>query len=421
MNVPGDRDIKYSYDELHNRTTLQHGFGQITYNYDEGGMNFLQSYTEDSGLTVKYTYDKQGNPVYKAYVTAYGMGLATENYTWNERDELVSITGRVTENYTQDYKHRRVIKDSDGKISKYVYLQNDQVAIKQSPDHTDVFIYEGANRIAKICLQNDNTVQTEYMVNNYQGTPIALIDDEGEIRLQQYRDPFGNLEMAVGNVSSNLEFVYTGKEYDGETELFDFWNRPYGSVDGRFMGRDRVHLEDDLKNYFGINPYVFVNNNPIRNIDPDGNTVAEVLYYIQPNNWAEVVVMKSIEEDSFRATQEYAAMRFKENPSLMTSSAHNNEFDAYRHAYLAIETTRELGKEDAITVLTAHEKAKGLPKNEVQMDMHNNMAGINAASDLKNEDISAADLAKQLINNGSLMLKPDQSLTGMSEYITDIQ
>jgi murein DD-endopeptidase MepM/ murein hydrolase activator NlpD len=32
-----------------------------------------------------------------------------------------------------------------------------------------------------------------------------------------------------------------------------------------------VHLEDDLKNYFGINPYVFVNNNPIRNRDADGN------------------------------------------------------------------------------------------------------------------------------------------------------
>ncbi|MDR1322860.1 MAG: peptidoglycan DD-metalloendopeptidase family protein [Candidatus Margulisbacteria bacterium] len=44
----------------------------------------------------------------------------------------------------------------------------------------------------------------------------------------------------------------------------------YDQQPARFMGRDRVRLEDDPENYFGVNPYVFVRNNPLRYMDPDG-------------------------------------------------------------------------------------------------------------------------------------------------------
>jgi RHS repeat-associated protein len=76
--------------------------------------------------------------------------------------------------------------------------------------------------------------------------------------------------MEIGEPSSNIEFQYTDKELDEDTGLYNFHARYRDPVDNRFYGRDRVKLEDNLKNYFGINPYLFTNNNPIKFIDPDG-------------------------------------------------------------------------------------------------------------------------------------------------------
>jgi RHS repeat-associated protein len=133
-------------------------------------------------------------------------------------------------------------------------------------------MYEGTKRVARIRVDASTplSVRTEIFINNYQGSPVVVLSSTGNIQYQKYLDPWGNMEMEIGVPSSDIEFQYTDKELDEETGLYNFWNRYYDPVN-RFMGRDRVHLEDDLENYFGINPYVFTNNNPIRNVDPDGN------------------------------------------------------------------------------------------------------------------------------------------------------
>jgi RHS repeat-associated protein len=287
MNVPGDRDIKYTYDELHNRTNMQHGFGHITYNYDEEGMNYLQSYEEDSGLAVQYAYDKQGNPTEKLYKDLRpeqsGRETAREIYTWNDRDELTQITGRVTESYTYDYRGLRHIKDSDGNVSKYVYLQNNQPGVVErsrndaAEQYTDVFIYEGTKRVARIRVDASTplSVRTEVFINNYQGSPIVVLSDTGDIQYQKYLDPWGNMEMEIGRPSSDIEFQYTDKEYDEKTNMYQFWHRYIDPYLGRFISRDKVHLEDKPTSYFQLNPYIYSANNPIRYFDPNGMFTAQ--------------------------------------------------------------------------------------------------------------------------------------------------
>jgi RHS repeat-associated protein len=83
------------------------------------------------------------------------------------------------------------------------------------------------------------------------------------------------MEMEIGHPSSNIEFQYTDKELDEDTDLYYFQARYYDPKTNHFKGRDRVKLEDNLTNYFGINAYVFVNNNPVRNVDEDGNIPSE--------------------------------------------------------------------------------------------------------------------------------------------------
>ncbi|GBR76409.1 putative Rhs family protein, partial [Candidatus Termititenax persephonae] len=300
VDLPGSRDLELEYDRHLNRTGMAHGFGTTTYNYDTA-MNTLLEYREDLDgdgayeRSVQYAYDKQGNPTQKRYVdirTGTPREVARETYTWNDRDELTKITGRVTESYVYDYRGLRHIKDSNGDITEYVYLQNNQPALVYDVTSNSYqgFIYEGNKRVAKIALHAARPPTTEILLNNYQGSVIAVLGEDGSINYQKYLDPWGNMrpsvvfsareevpvrrgaqgEMEVGNPSSNINFQYTDKELDTNTDLYYFQARYYDPYTNHFMGRDRVHLEDNPMNYFGMNAYLFVNNNPMRYVDADG-------------------------------------------------------------------------------------------------------------------------------------------------------
>ncbi|MEO6805325.1 MAG: RHS repeat-associated core domain-containing protein [Edaphobacter sp.] len=64
---------------------------------------------------------------------------------------------------------------------------------------------------------------------------------------------------------------YTGKERDAETGLDYFGARYYGSSMGRFMSPDDGS-DQDITNPQSFNLYSYVQNNPLTNTDPDGQT-----------------------------------------------------------------------------------------------------------------------------------------------------
>jgi len=91
-----------------------------------------------------------------------------------------------------------------------------------------------------------------------------------EILFFLYQDPFGNVEMQQGQPAANPEFKYTDKEYEEDLDAFYFQARYYDPVAGRFWGRDRVTLENNIVNYFSMNSFLFTNNNPVNSIDREG-------------------------------------------------------------------------------------------------------------------------------------------------------
>lgn len=277
VDVPGNKDLAFAYDRQFNRLFMNHGFGTITYNYNTA-MNYLTEWKEDTDgngqyeLAVQYDYNKQGNPNYKVYRdVALNKEVSRETYIWNDRDELVGISGRVTNNFIYDYEGLRVKTNS----AKYLYLQNNQPEFKYnvSENYYDVFVYEGSKRILRARINNMGAISKETFINDYQGSPVVIIDDSQNIKYQNYNDPWGNMEMSIGSPTSNPEFKYTDKELDEESDLYYFHARYYDSKAGRFLGRDRVKLEGNGKNFYSLNPYQFSNNNPITYVDLDGNEV----------------------------------------------------------------------------------------------------------------------------------------------------
>ena len=99
-----------------------------------------------------------------------------------------------------------------------------------------------------------------YFINNLQGTPIFIVDEEGTIIHRQQTDAWGNIEYAYSIFDD--EWNYTGKKLDTVTGLYYFNQRWYDPELGRF-------LSFDPKMQFA-NPYLYCLNSPLNYIDPDG-------------------------------------------------------------------------------------------------------------------------------------------------------
>jgi RHS repeat-associated protein len=72
--------------------------------------------------------------------------------------------------------------------------------------------------------------------------------------------PLENQQSAIGN-----EFLYTGRQLDPETGLYDYRARYYHATLGRFLSRDPLDYKAE-----DLNLYRYVSNNPTGKVDPKG-------------------------------------------------------------------------------------------------------------------------------------------------------
>jgi RHS repeat-associated protein len=133
------------------------------------------------------------------------------------------------------------------------------------------YIYAGDDRIAmKEMYDNERTL---YYLKDHLGTTRILLD-ETRFPEEWYYDyrAFGRLEGSM--VSLAQDYCYTGKPYDeeGGINLYYYGARYYDDATGRFLTVDPLHGK-----YPGWSPYAYALNNPIKNIDPDGNIIETVV------------------------------------------------------------------------------------------------------------------------------------------------
>jgi RHS repeat-associated protein len=129
-----------------------------------------------------------------------------------------------------------------------------------------LFLLTGAGVVS---AQPANVV-VEYYHTDALGSVRAVTDANGALVAQHEYFPFGE-----ENSPPSPSVRFTGKERDAETQFDYFGARYYSSRSGRFMAVDPVvTTRSATLDPQRWNRYAYVQNNPLRYVDPDGRCSA---------------------------------------------------------------------------------------------------------------------------------------------------
>lgn len=108
--------------------------------------------------------------------------------------------------------------------------------------------------------------RTTYYHTDALGSVVAASDQSGALLWRKQYAPFG--EQLDSTAGGDERLAYTGKQHDNVLGLTYFGARYYDPHIGRFVSVDPAGF--DPSNPTSFNRYAYVNNNPYKYVDPDG-------------------------------------------------------------------------------------------------------------------------------------------------------
>ena len=143
-------------------------------------------------------------------------------------------------------------------------------------DYCGNVIYE--NGTQKLLLTEKGYVtladgKYHYYLKDHQGNNRVVINHSGTAEEVNHYYPFGGTFAGTGSVQP---YKYNGKELDARKGLnwYDYGARHYDAALGRFTTVDPL-----AEKYYGISPYAYCGNEPVRRIDPDGKDWRVQIFY----------------------------------------------------------------------------------------------------------------------------------------------
>ena len=302
------RGYKFSYDRLGRLTDAEYGEGpslsvntnrfneQVT-GYDKmGNILGLKRYGQTSatgydviddlslsyaGNRLKKVTDRSTTPAFNnGFEFKDGIDLPTEY----EYDENGNLTKDLNKNITAiQYNCLNLpsrVMFANGNSISYLYdaagrklrtvhvLEGDSV----TTDYCGNVVYE--NGVPQILLTEAGYVSLtdgkyHYYLKDHQGNNRVVVDEEGTVEEVNDYYAFGGL-MSTSSRQSVQPYKYNGKELDrkGGLDWYDYGARMYDAALGRFMKTDRFS-----EKYVSLSPYQYGANNPVNNIDVNGDSL----------------------------------------------------------------------------------------------------------------------------------------------------
>ena len=302
------RGYKFSYDRLGRLTDAEYGEGpslsvntnrfneQVT-GYDKmGNILGLKRYGQTSatgydviddlslsyaGNRLKKVADRSGTSAFNnGFEFKDGIDLSTE-YEYDENGNLTKDLNKkkTAIQYNCLNLPSRVMFANGNSIS-YLYdaagrklrtvhvLEGDSV----TTDYCGNVVYE--NGVPQILLTEVGYVSLtdskyHYYLKDHQGNNRVVVDEEGTVEEVNDYYAFGGL-MSTSSRQSVQPYKYNGKELDrkGGLDWYDYGARMYDAALGRFMKTDRFS-----EKYVSLSPYQYGANNPVNNIDVNGDSL----------------------------------------------------------------------------------------------------------------------------------------------------
>lgn len=219
-------------------------------------LNFI----DGVNLAEEYKYDKSGN-----LIQDLNKGIGQIKYNSLNLPDTVVI----------DKKHC-IYYRYGGEGSKFQVIHKDSV--ENVTDYCGNVIYD--NNVLHKVLTEEGFVTFEnrvpvyhYFLQDHQGNNRMVISQDSTTEEVNHYYPFGGL-FGESTGMQRQAYKYNGKELDTNLGLnwYDYGARHYDAALGRWNAVDPM-----AEKYYGVSPYNYCANNPVKNIDPDGRTI--VIWY----------------------------------------------------------------------------------------------------------------------------------------------
>ena len=216
---------------------------------------------EDQEYT--YDYDNNGNLIEKTNKST----LEVTQYTYDAENRLIQIDKPgMTATYRYDGLGRRIEKNVNGAITRYVYDKEDIIS-EFNGSNSLVAKYTHGVEIDEPLVMERGGASYFYQRDGL-GSVTEMTNTSGTAEQTYVCDSFGQIVSQSGSIVN--PYTYTGREFDSESGLYYYRARYYDASIGRFLQTDPVPGAIAIPQ--SLNPYPYVQNNPLNFIDPFGLT-----------------------------------------------------------------------------------------------------------------------------------------------------
>ncbi|MGH9788091.1 MAG: RHS repeat-associated core domain-containing protein [Candidatus Acidiferrales bacterium] len=160
---------------------------------------------------------------------------------------------------------------STGKV--YWHGPGGEVLLEGDPAQTFIYdehVYFNAQRIARRSQTSQTTSSVFYFFSDHLGSARIVTNSSGTVVEDSGFYPFGAERVVTDTLNNNYKF--TGQERDPESGLDYFIARHYAFTLGRFLQPDSTSYSS-AHNPQSWNLYAYTLNNPLKFVDPTGNSV----------------------------------------------------------------------------------------------------------------------------------------------------
>lgn len=266
QNNTQDRLCGYVYDPAGNRSSMTDSVaGSMSYS-----VNDLNQYTSAGGASLQY--DSNGNLTSQSGWT----------YEYDAQNRLFRITGHnQAYGFVYDSRNRCVARQTlepaglnagwEVVSSKFFYYDGWDL-IEEHTDRGDLIAaYLHGVRADEMIAKFEPENGTVYYHTDAEGSVVALTNTSGTVVERYTYDIFGKPKIKNGNgtvisgTAYGNRFLFTGREWLADLELYDYRNRVYSAEFGRFLQTDPKSFDADPSNL-----YRYCGNDPIDKTDPMG-------------------------------------------------------------------------------------------------------------------------------------------------------